>query len=302
MKSASPGLIALLTGNQFLWADCFTFTCTTGNVIRWTSADGDLTLNGHLFSSLGTVFGENTTAPVPIIKRSSISNSTGLNVDVMKLEIMNDGNTVVPGTIIDPGSFASVGGFDGATVQLERTFMPVGEWGNTTNGSVILFLGKVADVTVGRTKIEMAVKSMLMLLDIHLPRNKYQANCNQIFCGPGCTILESALGVSFTESTDTSLSYLAPVGGITQPTSYFTFGKVTFTSGINQGLSFTLSGNSSSRIYINGLMRFYPQSGDTFIAYPGCDHTLNTCKTKFYRDNSINFRGFPFIPVPESSL
>jgi uncharacterized phage protein (TIGR02218 family) len=29
--------------------------------------------------------------------------------------------------------------------------------------------------------------------------------------------------------------------------------------------------------------------------YPGCDHTLNTCKTKF--SNLLNFGGFPWIPT-----
>jgi len=33
---------------------------------------------------------------------------------------------------------------------------------------------------------------------------------------------------------------------------------------------------------------------DTIYCYPGCDHTMNTCKDKF--DNLPNFGGFPWIP------
>ncbi|MEW6169845.1 MAG: phage BR0599 family protein [Pseudomonadota bacterium] len=35
--------------------------------------------------------------------------------------------------------------------------------------------------------------------------------------------------------------------------------------------------------------------GATVVLYPGCDHTLSTCESKF--GNSANFGGFPFIPT-----
>ena len=35
-------------------------------------------------------------------------------------------------------------------------------------------------------------------------------------------------------------------------------------------------------------------AGDAFDAYPGCDHTLGTCASKF--GNQLNFGGFPYIP------
>jgi uncharacterized phage protein (TIGR02218 family) len=36
------------------------------------------------------------------------------------------------------------------------------------------------------------------------------------------------------------------------------------------------------------------EAGSTVNAYPGCDHTLPTCNTKF--SNSVNFGGLPFVP------
>jgi uncharacterized phage protein (TIGR02218 family) len=42
-----------------------------------------------------------------------------------------------------------------------------------------------------------------------------------------------------------------------------------------------------------------PSAGDAFTAYPGCDKTQATCTTKFA--NLGAFRGFPFIPQPETA-
>jgi uncharacterized phage protein (TIGR02218 family) len=39
-------------------------------------------------------------------------------------------------------------------------------------------------------------------------------------------------------------------------------------------------------------------SGDAFEIYPGCDKTKATCENKFA--NLIRFRGYPFIPAPET--
>jgi uncharacterized phage protein (TIGR02218 family) len=43
---------------------------------------------------------------------------------------------------------------------------------------------------------------------------------------------------------------------------------------------------------------FAPQNGDQFTIYPGCDKTLDTCTNKF--GNRPRFRGFKFIPIPET--
>ena len=42
-----------------------------------------------------------------------------------------------------------------------------------------------------------------------------------------------------------------------------------------------------------------PAPGDAFTAWPGCNRALSTCRNKF--NNAGNFRGFPWIPVPETA-
>jgi hypothetical protein len=48
-------------------------------------------------------------------------------------------------------------------------------------------------------------------------------------------------------------------------------------------------------------------AGDTFSVIKGCDKTLATCKSTKKAsgaivDNSINFGGTPFVPVPQTAI
>ena len=84
------------------------------------------------------------------------------------------------------------------------------------------------------------------------------------------------------------------------PNGYFNLGTITFTSGPNNGVTRTIKNFTS----LDGVetvvpFEFTPQSGDTFIIYPGCDKQLATCGGVF--GNMANFRGCPFIPSPESA-
>ena len=50
------------------------------------------------------------------------------------------------------------------------------------------FYGRVAETDVGRSKIEMKVKSLLNLLaQQQMPRRLYQAACTHVFGDPMCT-------------------------------------------------------------------------------------------------------------------
>lgn len=83
-------------------------------------------------------------------------------------------------------------------------------------------------------------------------------------------------------------------------TGYFSFGRIEFTSGVNKGLTASVSAsNSSGQLSIVAPLLQAPNTGDTFIVYPGCDKTLPTCQYKF--NNLVNFAGQPGIPTPEQA-
>jgi hypothetical protein len=107
-------------------------------------------------------------------------------------------------------------------------------------------------------------------------------------------------------------NFLEPITGIVQGNTppitatngYFSQGVLTFTSGVNNGLSRlvqTYTNNGSNNV-CNVIPPFpqAPSPGDTFSVVAGCDRRLSTCVAKF--NNESHFMGFPFIPIPESAL
>ncbi len=80
---------------------------------------------------------------------------------------------------------------------------------------------------------------------------------------------------------------------------WFANGLLTFTSGAVDGQSFAI--RSDSKMGGQHILELWQppltviEVGDTFTVTAGCDKTLSDCRLKFA--NTINFRGFPYIPT-----
>lgn len=72
---------------------------------------------------------------------------------------------------------------------------------------------------------------------------------------------------------------------------FFTLGKLTWTSGDNNGRSVDVKTYSVGHFVLSERMAFPVQLGDTYSVLPGDDHSFETCTDKFA--NAINFGGFP---------
>ncbi len=282
MKSASPALISLLASNQFLMADLLTITLNNGTVLRYTSADINIVSGGNTFLSVG-----------PRMERGAAKQVIGTQVDTMELTLYPDTTDLVNGI---PFLSAIVGGaFDGATVQLERAFMAT--WGDTTAGTVMLFYGSCSDVDYSRTSVKFTVKSYLELLNIQMPRNLYQPPCNHTLYDTGCGLSKAAYTVSGT--TNAGATNVAIPNGLAQAAGYFALGSLTYTGGANSGISRTVKDYTPGYITLAYPLPHAPAAGDTFTVYPGCDLMQATCANKF--NNVVHFRGFPFVPLPQSA-
>jgi uncharacterized phage protein (TIGR02218 family) len=73
-----------------------------------------------------------------------------------------------------------------------------------------------------------------------------------------------------------------------------------FTSGQNVGARRTVKSSYASGLTIALPLPNPVSPGDVFQVSAGCDKTHTTCKNKF--DNINRFRGFPWIPKPETAL
>ncbi len=290
MKTSTPELRALLASRQFWVADLFTFTTVDGTVLRYSSGDRDVTAGGHLFSC-GGVTG-------PFIEREGERAlcrwSRGLEVSTMQFD-------VVPGSAqINGVPFLSAcrnGVFDGAELQLDRAFMPT--YGDTSTGTVILFVGRVAEVDAGRSRATFQIADHLELLNQPIPRNIFQPGCVNTLYDASCGLSKASFTVSGTLTSGSTVTSLN--ASLAAATGYYDLGVVTFTVGPNAGVSRTVkSYTNGGAIRLMTPLPIPPETGDGFTIYPGCDKTVSTCQSKF--SNKPNFRGFPYIPQPESAV
>jgi uncharacterized phage protein (TIGR02218 family) len=163
---------------------------------------------------------------------------------------------------------------------------------------VLLFKGRLGVIDeIGRTSAKLTVNSDLVLLDIDMPRNVYQPTCLHTLYDSGCTLVKNAFGTNGTVGSSSTASVINWSGASTN----FQQGSITFTSGVNAGVTATVgsavAGTSITLLYP---LESAPATGDGFTIYYGCDHTPGTCQAKF--NNLANFRGFPFVPPPQMAV
>lgn len=282
MRAASAGLISLLnSGTQFLMADLYTLTLSGGFVVRYTSADTDLTYGGSLFSRF-------------IIERSRTKVSVGVEVDTLSMTI-----SAAPTDLLNGAPWLAAvrnGALDGAALKLEKIFMPT--WGDTSRGAISLFQGRVSDVELGRSAAAIVVKSELELLDTQLPRNFYQSSCLNTLFDNGCGRVKQAHAISGAVSSATTVQINS---ALAHGAGYFSLGTIRFTSGVNNGITRSVRAFASGAFTLALPLVTAPAPGDSFTAYPGCDKTKATCEGSKFGNNVVNFRGFPFIPDPETA-
>ncbi|MDO8981373.1 MAG: DUF2163 domain-containing protein [Afipia sp.] len=117
------------------------------------------------------------------------------------------------------------------------------------------------------------------------------ARCNFDLAAAG---LEGAGSVTSIESTST----IVAVGLDAFSESVFTGGKLSWTSGANDGQSVEIKehrmASGHARLSLWQAMPEVVANGDTFVVTAGCDKRFATCRERF--NNVVNFRGFPHIP------
>lgn len=282
MKTASRELVELLHGStEFLMADLFTLTLSSGLVLRHTNADMPVTWRGQRFDAQSL-----------LIKRGATRISRDLEADGNELEIAADETARLEGLSWPEAALG--GALDGARVVIERAFFR--DW-ETVVDTVVIFSGRVSDVSGSRSTVKVAVKSDIELLNVSSPRNIYQSGCMRTLYDQGCGVDKKAFTVNGRviagENTAVSLK-----SNLNQANGYFDQGVIRFTGGRNAGLTRTVKSHADGVLTFALRLPEVPRVGDTFQIYPGCDKRQATCQNKF--QNVVHFRGFPYIPKADS--
>lgn len=125
-----------------------------------------------------------------------------------------------------------------------------------------------------------------------------QPLCDAVLFDSRCGLTEATFTHSGTVDgvTDNSTFTDTATAGIAdQDDDYFGAGKITWTSGNNDGLSAWVKSFISDEFILYKAMPNDIQAGDTFDAVAGCrKRVTEDCDTKF--NNIANHRGFPGVP------
>lgn len=299
MRSATAALQTLINSGQqeFVKADLYTFYDSGLNILgRFSSVDADITIKPDGTAGGPTYLGA-ASGNTPLFKRGMLKTVVGIEVDTLNIEIFANATMLLNGV---PWLQALRNGvLDGGRVRLDRFISDA--WTNTTVGTVYWFGGRIGPITkLGRSSAMLAVLSDLNLLNVQMPRELYQNACSNTLYDAKCTLnratFKSSNAVVAAFSSRSVIQSTLP-----NNTGYFDLGYVKFTSGVNNGVVRSIKNYVGSG-YFNLITPLFTLcgNGDTFDIYPGCDKTQATCASKF--SNVINFRGFPYIPIPETAL
>lgn len=286
MKSATTDMKALLaSGAPLLFADLYTFTLASGTVLRYTTFDMPLAFSGHTWLHDG-----------PLVFRGSIRQALGIQVQTVSLTVVPKATDLIAGLTWPVA--ARRGAFEGCHVLIERTAMPIDAPGDTSRGKYWKFSGDVGEVSADRMVLDMDVVSGESVFNRVIPIHRHQPSCRNTLFDARCGLAAGSFETPATVTSGTTASEIHC--GLTDAAAYFTGGVVEIASGDQAGQRRTVKQYTPGVFRLMSPLLAAPAPGDTFLAWPGCDRTLATCGDKF--SNTVNFRGEPFIPQPETAL
>lgn len=287
MRTVSPALAAHFAAGRAGWsADLYTIRLASGVTLRWTGSDVPVTWGGVTY-----LVG-------PGIERGKVRWSLGLEVGELPL-------TIIPRAVDQVGAvpLASAlrrGDFDGAGVRLDRAYAPRG--GDPIVGVIDgYFSGRIGPIEGDGAEFICTVRDPRADLDKPFPANIVQPQCSNRLFDAVCGLNAATFRLTGSVTGGVTANRAGFQTSLNQPTGYFTLGRLRWTSGANAGRSGPVRTHSA----VLGALSFavgWPDAvlaGDAFEIWPGCDKRRATCISKF--SNLPRFRGFPFVPSPETT-
>lgn len=313
MKAASPALIAFLSTPKLGWkAELYTVTLASGSTFRWTTCDVDLTVNGQTyFAWQSNVLGRER----PIIRRGNTRQTSKLQIDSVDI-VLNGAcplNVTRYPNQTPIAALTVAGAFDYARVQIDQ--MVGTSPGDQSLGLVLAwFEGRWAGSDTTGATVTLKVESEFAALNVMLPRFATGPACMNAVYDANCQVAK----VTDTGRVDGASTVNAAVTDnatiIAKPNGYYNLGVVTLVNDVVMAgqrraiKSFTVSGGLGTfTVSVPWSTTPLPGAGPTrnLSAYPGCPRTMAACAA-FPNglgavNNLVNFRGFPYIPRPETN-
>lgn len=173
----------------------------------------------------------------------------------------------------------------------------------TATGIVKQAYGRLGEVEIRDNQARIELRSLTQLLAVPIGRI-YTPECNASLGDSRCQVTSSSTVYTRTGTVDAvtdNRTFTATGDAAGQIDNFYNYGKVTFTSGDNNGLVIQVQDYTTANVFkLYESAPYTLSTGVTFSAVAGCDRRFETCKTRF--NNKDNFRGFPHIPGMDKAL
>lgn len=276
MKAIGTALNSHLASEVTHTAICWKLTRSDQEVMGFTSHDQDITYDTVLYKA--------SSGFTP----SDIQNINDLQADNLSVEGMIASDAITKADI-------HAGLYDEANVEIF-----IVNYEAIEQGRAILKIGKLAAIRLEGNHFSAEIKGLSDGLKDNIGRI-YSPLCRAKLGDAACGVtlspdfIESGTVTNVTDKRNFSATAL------TQKSGFFDYGKITFTSGNNNGLSMEVKNFQQGGIIELVLPMAYELiTGDSFTIEAGCDKRFTTCITRF--NNAINFRGEPHIPGIDALL
>jgi uncharacterized phage protein (TIGR02218 family) len=238
-----------------------------GVTLGFTSHDRDLWLDGVLHRAS------------PGMVPSAIRKSADLEADSAEVRGALTHEAIA-------GADLAAGRFDGAQVRIGLVDWESGE-------HAVLYAGSIGTVSEedGAFSAELVSRKAELWRD-GTPRTS--PACRAAFCGPGCNLNPQRFTRAVRLVALDPLANAATFAGAPDAAAH-AGGTLRWLDGPQAGLAMGVMGPGGA----GGLVLDVPLDpatapGTAALLREGCDHTLDTCASRF--GNAVNFRGEPFLP------
>jgi uncharacterized phage protein (TIGR02218 family) len=261
------------------WAQIWTITRTDGQIFRFTSLDRDLEYGGNTFQACDSL--------VPSASQAVSEVDASGTMDLS--------GAIGPDGITEHDLYSGL--FDGA--EVEAWLVP---WGGAETPRLLL-KGTFGEVEQSQTGFKLVLQGDgAKLMQTPLVRT-LQPGCRWKFGDPSTCAYDLA-SVTVTGTVDTGQGQRAFTDAArAEAAGYFSRGVITFTGGLNDGISAEIKEHSAG-----GVFQLWPRlpyavmAGDTYSMSPGCTNLedssggTNGCTAWA---NLVNYGGFPDVPTKD---
>lgn len=160
------------------------------------------------------------------------------------------------------------------------------------NERKLFWTGRVLNCEWKGAIAELTCQSIYTALKRTGLRRLYQRQCPHVLYGPACGLVDTAYKATTTLATVSGITITAAVFGA-QADGYYAGGMIEWEASPGRYERRGIKSHVGTALTMTHPIADLP-AGATVAFWPGCDHSLATCHSKFA--NRANYGGFPYVP------